>query len=205
MDSSVVLNNDKKFPILGLGTWKSKPGQVEAAVKKALEVGYRHIDCAHVYGNEKEVGEALKYGLETLKVSSIPLRNLPKWCIEPHKISTFILTLESYLTELLNCEIVFTQKSLNFFLLPQKNCHQFFTLLQIQINVPFLGILWQHTYNLQLVFCMQNNFVKTSRSSSTTHKQFDMPSTCTWNRALTFLSLHIECKFDYRLLERTFS
>ena len=37
-------------------------------MKKALEVGYRHIDCACIYGNEGEVGTALKYGLEELKI-----------------------------------------------------------------------------------------------------------------------------------------
>jgi len=66
---TVKLNNGKDFPLVGLGTWKSAPGQVYEAVKDAINAGYRHIDCAYAYGNEKEVGQAINEVLKQGKVT----------------------------------------------------------------------------------------------------------------------------------------
>lgn len=57
----LTLNNNVTIPILGLGTWKTKPGKTtEQAVQWALEAGYRHIDTAAIYGNEESVGQAIR-------------------------------------------------------------------------------------------------------------------------------------------------
>ncbi|RDX69440.1 NADPH-dependent aldo-keto reductase, chloroplastic [Mucuna pruriens] len=54
------LNTGAKIPSVGLGTWRAEPGVVAHALATAINVGYRHIDCAQIYGNEKEIGDALK-------------------------------------------------------------------------------------------------------------------------------------------------
>ena len=54
------LNNGVEMPVVGLGTFKAKGDDVYNAVKVALEAGYRHIDTAKIYGNEEEVGRAIK-------------------------------------------------------------------------------------------------------------------------------------------------
>ena len=56
----ITLNNGQKIPQLGFGVYCIPPAETEQCVLEALKIGYRHIDTAHMYGNEKEVGSAIK-------------------------------------------------------------------------------------------------------------------------------------------------
>jgi diketogulonate reductase-like aldo/keto reductase len=56
---ALKLNNGVEMPVLGLGVFQTPPDETRDAVTAALDAGYRHIDTAAAYGNEREVGEAL--------------------------------------------------------------------------------------------------------------------------------------------------
>ncbi|MEU7321932.1 aldo/keto reductase [Streptomyces griseoviridis] len=57
---TVILNNAVRIPQLGFGTFQIPPDETREATLAALETGYRHIDTAEMYGNEKEVGQAVR-------------------------------------------------------------------------------------------------------------------------------------------------
>ena len=55
------MNDNFQIPVIGLGTWKSEPGEATyQAVFDSIEAGYRHIDTARAYGNEESVGSAVR-------------------------------------------------------------------------------------------------------------------------------------------------
>jgi diketogulonate reductase-like aldo/keto reductase len=56
---AITLNNGVAIPALGLGVFQTPPDETRAAVRAALAAGYRHIDTAAAYGNERQVGEAV--------------------------------------------------------------------------------------------------------------------------------------------------
>ena len=65
----ITLNNGRSIPQLGFGVFQIEPKDTAEAVSTALKVGYRHIDTAEMYGNEREVGEAVaKSGLDRADV-----------------------------------------------------------------------------------------------------------------------------------------
>ncbi len=57
---TVKLKSGHRMPVLGLGTWRLSGGLCELVVKKAIGMGYRHIDTAELYGNEVEIGRAIR-------------------------------------------------------------------------------------------------------------------------------------------------
>jgi diketogulonate reductase-like aldo/keto reductase len=62
--NELTLNNGKTVPSRGFGTWRLSKDTAAHTVEAAIRAGYRHIDCAMIYGNEKEVGEGIKSAID---------------------------------------------------------------------------------------------------------------------------------------------
>ncbi|EDV90673.1 1,5-anhydro-D-fructose reductase [Drosophila grimshawi] len=89
----LTLNNGEKMPVIGIGTWQASDEEIETAVDLALEAGYRHIDTAPVYGNEKAIGRVLKRWLDEGKVKREDLyivTKLPPIANRPHEVEPTI-------------------------------------------------------------------------------------------------------------------
>ena len=104
------LRDGSLMPAIGLGTWKSESNLVGQAVDAALEVGYRHLDCASIYGNEREIGEATA---QACRQHAIPRDELwitsKLWndCHEPeHVRPALIRTLEDLQLDFLDLYLI---------------------------------------------------------------------------------------------------
>lgn len=72
INKTITLNNGAEIPALGFGTWCIDDDKAAQAVKNAIEVGYRHIDTAQAYANERGVGEGIRQsGIERNKLFAV--------------------------------------------------------------------------------------------------------------------------------------
>jgi len=92
--------NGDQIPALGLGTWKSKPGEVRKAVFWAIQAGYRHIDGAAIYQNEKEVGQGIADAIEAGLVKRKDLFVTSKLWNNSHRHEDVHLAIEKSLADL---------------------------------------------------------------------------------------------------------
>ena len=96
----ITFDNKDKMAIIGLGTWKSDKGLVYKAVRRAIEVGYRHIDCAAIYGNEAEIGEAFADAFKAGDIKREDLWVTSKLWNTAHKAAAVKPALEKTLADL---------------------------------------------------------------------------------------------------------
>jgi len=97
---NLFFTNGDALPILGLGTWKSQPGEVRKAVFWAIKSGYRHLDCASIYQNEKEVGQGIADAMAEGLVKRHELFVTSKLWNSSHRYEDVHPALEKTLTDL---------------------------------------------------------------------------------------------------------
>jgi diketogulonate reductase-like aldo/keto reductase len=97
---TVTLNTDAQMPVIGLGTFLSSVGEVYKAVRWALKVGYRHIDCASIYDNQSEVGQALHDAIKEDGIKREELFITSKLWNDAHNIDDVKPACEQTLNEL---------------------------------------------------------------------------------------------------------
>ena len=96
----LTFKNNDRLPALGLGTWKSKPGEIGTAIREAIHIGYRHFDCSPIYGNEAEIGTAFSEAFAAGDVKREELWVTSKLWNDHHRLHEVRPALEKTLSDL---------------------------------------------------------------------------------------------------------
>ena len=141
---SLTFNNNDKMPILGLGTWKAEPGDVGKAVQEAVRIGYRHIDCAAIYGNEAEIGKALQEVLQTGLVKRDELWITSKLWNNAHAREEVSIALEKTLADLrldyLDLYLIHWPVATRPDVIFPRKADDFFSLAEMPLNETWAGM-----------------------------------------------------------------
>jgi alcohol dehydrogenase (NADP+) len=100
MTKQLKFKNGDTWDQIGLGTWKSQRGDVRKAVISAIELGYRHIDCAAIYMNEEEIGHAIRDCINRKIVERKDLWITSKLWNNAHQFNDVLPALRKTLTDL---------------------------------------------------------------------------------------------------------
>jgi alcohol dehydrogenase (NADP+) len=95
-----TFSNGDQMPMLGLGTWKTDNQTIKPVIKQAINIGYRHLDCAAVYGNEVGIGEALADAFKAKEVARKELWITSKLWNNAHKADDVLPALQKTLHSL---------------------------------------------------------------------------------------------------------
>lgn len=96
----IKLSNEVMMPIMGLGTWQSAAGEVYQAVRWALKLGYRMFDCAAVYGNQAEIGQAFSDAIREDGIKREELFVISKLWNDAHQVEDVQPALKQTLKDL---------------------------------------------------------------------------------------------------------
>ncbi|MBQ8870806.1 MAG: aldo/keto reductase [Alphaproteobacteria bacterium] len=96
----VSLNTGAKMPVIGLGTFKSGAGEVYQAIRWALKLGYNHFDCAPIYGNQEEIGQAFYDAFKEDNLKREQIFVTSKLWNDSHNPQDVLLALEETLKQL---------------------------------------------------------------------------------------------------------